>query len=309
MYAPYASQPPMIKHDPRYDICIKSSKETIPAIMIVDSSQRNRDEYENPGHYVVRLPKTYNDVTSIELKQANIPNSSYSISTRNNKIRFTFDDDDDGNATGYTATIETGTYNASELASAVQEALNDVFPGRTDPDNQFAVTYSAVTQKLTITGPTLQTDNATAQTRNGFTLTAGQSNGADSVIGLGNSNAVAANGTPSTVTLPNIVVVRPDRYVVLSIQGMSRCDGNSNALMDCFCAIPMDSQSSTGDFILKNGDMIDNDTYVFYFPEPLPKLKKLEIKFLCSDGTVYDFNGRDHFMVFEITSKTRPPKM
>ena len=292
----------------RYDINIEKIKstDTIPAILIIDSSKRNRDEYENPGRYTVQLPTVYTDVISIELVQANIPNSAYSINARNNLITFNYDNDDDGTTETYTATLNHGNYNETTITTEISNAIDALFPERTQPTNSFNVEYNYVTQRLSISTPKRQIDNINLQTNKEITLVAGRGGGADRIIGLGSSNVSSVD---SNLTLPYSLSLKPDRYVVMHILGMERCDGNSNALSKCFCTIPVDSSSPNSDFTIKSGNIIDNDNYICYFSEPIPKLKKLDITFYSPDGTIYDFNGRDHFLVFEITCLSRPTKL
>ncbi len=301
----------------RYDITIdKAYKgETIPAILIVDSAQRNRDMYENPGSYTLDLPKIYTDVISVELMQANIPHSSYTVSSRNNTLTFRFDDTDGGAAlntiTASTTTLVTGNYTATTLATELARAMNSVNILRTAPDATFSVTYDPIIQRFKITGPSKRVNGTTTQAHKTFQFVSGVKYGADSIIGLGVSsvNSSANTGQGDTLTLPYNATMRPDRYIILSIDGMNRCDGNSAALANSFCVIPVDFSTSDGDFTLKNGDTIDNDTYIYHYTEPLPKLAKLRISFYAPDGSIYDFNGRDHFLVFEITCLSRPSKI
>lgn len=299
------------QHQRRYDITIGNSDkgETIPAILIVDSAQRNRDMYENPGLYTLDLPKTYTDVISVELMQANVPNSAYTISSRNNILTFRFDDADSGAALNTlplsTATLTTGNYTASTMATELARAMNDINPLRTIVGSVFSVTYDPIIQRFKVTGPTKRANNTT-QDNKSFQFVAGVLHGVDTIIGLGSSSVTS---TSNTLTFPYNVVISPDRYIILSIDGMNRCDGNSSALSNSFCIIPVDSSTSDGDFTLKNGDTIDNDTYIFHYTEPLPKLANLRIAFYAPDGSVYDFNGRDHFLVFQITCLSRPSKI
>lgn len=306
----FSSLYPTRPRDPRYDITVHSKVrgDTIPAILVVDSSRRNRDLYENPGHYAIQLPTTYTDVISVELMQANVPNSGYTVSTKTNKVTFDYTDEEVGGT--YTATLSPGNYDPTALASELARALNAQFPlraGSADADAKFAVSYSATSQKFTITVPK-EYPNGDPINTGSFKLVAGVAGGADTVLGLQNGGTDEFTLSPAggSVTLGNAVSLLANRYVVLKIQGMDRCDGNSSALMDAFCVIPLQCDD---DFEIKTGDVIDNDVYIFHYPEPLPKLKKLEITFLAPDGTIYDFNGRDHFLVFQITCLSRPPKI
>ncbi len=284
--------PPNMKPGQRYDINIKNdSSDTIPAVLVVDSSQRDRAVYENPGRYRFQLIKQYRDVISMELIQANIPHSFYSINENNNKITV-----NDG-ANVYTASITPGNYNnIATLIPVIQTGLNNASTAAGSTLN-FTVARAnpggnPVLNKLDI--------SVAAGT---FSLVAGQPNNADTIIGLGAVDTAVG----ASVTMPNCYVMHPYRYLILEIRGMERCDGNSSALMDSFCIIPVDTAADNFG-ILKNGDTIDNDTFVFHFPEPLPKLADLEITIRTPDGNICEFNGRDHFFVFEIKSLSRPAK-
>ena len=286
--------------DPRYDINISDKpKDTIPATLVVDSSKRDYSLFPDPGRYVFTLTKPYRDVTSVELVQANIPDSSYTINGRNNLITVTSNLNDTGSTTA-TATIPNGNYTGDTLATAYATALNAATERTGLSSNQmFRVSFSSTTQLLTVIGPTKQQVVNTDLVDNAFTLVVGGINNADYPLGLGGTSLVVAIAVAPSVALPHSVVLRPDKFAIMNIQGMERCDGNSNALMNCFCIIPIDSAS----------EVIDNDTYIYHFPEPLPKLNKMDITFTAMDGTTFDFNGREHFLIFEIKSLNRPNKI
>jgi hypothetical protein len=280
--------PPNMKPGQRYDINIgASSTDTIPAVLVVDSSERDRAVYENPGRYRFQLIKQYRDVISMELIQANIPHSFYSINNNNNKITV----ESGGNT--YVASITPGNYNSiTTLMAVIKAVLDATASALTFTVAQANAGGNAVLNKLVISagGP--------------FKLLAGQPNNADTILGLG---SVSIDSTADNITMPNCYVMHPYRYLILEVRGMERCDGNSSALMNSFCIIPVDTASDNFG-ILKNGDTIDNDTFVFHFTEPLPKLADLEITVRTPDGNICEFNGRDHFFVFEIKSLSRPHK-
>jgi predicted porin len=60
--------------------------------IVVDSRQRNCARYKNPAFYTLDLDYTFKNITSIELKGAIFPKSSYNIHTSNNKIDFVVGD-------------------------------------------------------------------------------------------------------------------------------------------------------------------------------------------------------------------------
>jgi hypothetical protein len=60
--------------------------------LVVDSRQRDVNSYKNPSFYKIELGNVYKNITSVELKGAIIPKSSFNIHTSNNKIDFSIGD-------------------------------------------------------------------------------------------------------------------------------------------------------------------------------------------------------------------------
>lgn len=56
--------------------------------LIIDSRQRDCNLYKSPSHYKIKLDDVYKNITSVELKGAIIPRSSYNVHSSNNKIDF-----------------------------------------------------------------------------------------------------------------------------------------------------------------------------------------------------------------------------
>lgn len=64
----------------------------ISKTVVVDSRQRDCQQYKTPSCYTLSLDNKYSNVVSIELKGAAIPKSNYNIHTGNNKIDFAIGD-------------------------------------------------------------------------------------------------------------------------------------------------------------------------------------------------------------------------
>lgn len=60
--------------------------------IVIDSRQRDCIHYPNPSVYTINLENTFKNVTSIELRGAIFPKSSYNIHSSNNKIDFAIGD-------------------------------------------------------------------------------------------------------------------------------------------------------------------------------------------------------------------------
>ncbi len=65
---------------------------SITKSVVIDSRQRNCERFKTPSFYTLDLEHTFKNVTSIELKGAIFPKSSYNIHSSNNKIDFAIGD-------------------------------------------------------------------------------------------------------------------------------------------------------------------------------------------------------------------------
>jgi hypothetical protein len=139
--------PQMLIVNPLYDqTIIKPPKENVTHGRISDtefilSQDRNDSVYPNISNYVINLKNEYRNVISIFLSNAFIPNSIYTIDTRNNLIYFqeTF-------GTTLIATIESGDYTGSTLATAIQTSLNNA----PNSSSTYTVTFDLSSYKLKI---------------------------------------------------------------------------------------------------------------------------------------------------------------
>lgn len=317
-YAPYGQafmpmmpqnqrQHPIYGNVARHDIGIMPTEsvapnDTVPATLIIDSRKRNTVNYPDAGHYVFQLNRPYKDVVSLELVSTSLPNSGYTITENNNKLYYALD----GAAQAHTntITIPVGNYAFDGLnqPTTLLAALNAQLDG---------FSYNVSTQRILF-----DPDGTTTRFFVGLT------GNADDVIGLDGSDdfstppldpeeeQIPIRGNEFTGTggtpMPRNFMLQPHRYVTMKIRGFDRCEGNTTALDGAFAVIPLDTTEGSYTLI-KEGDTVDSDTYVYYFPEPKP-LTRLEITFYDPYGNVYNFNGHDHYMIFQIQSLTRPVK-
>jgi hypothetical protein len=137
--------PQMLIVDPLYDQnIIKPPKANVTQGRISDtefilSQDRNDNVYPNIADYVISLKNEYRNVISIYLSNAFLPNSLYTIDTRNNLIYFqeTF-------GTTLTGVIQPGDYTGTTLETAIKNALDTV------GSSTYTVTFDSVLYKLKI---------------------------------------------------------------------------------------------------------------------------------------------------------------
>jgi hypothetical protein len=148
---------PMPIVDPLYDqFIIKPPKANvthgrIPDVEFISSEDRNFRLYPNEGDYVVQLKDEYKNVTSVTLFNASIPNTSFLIGERNNRIYLQESCED-------TIIIElpVGDYNPTNLVSTIETILNDP---STPTDSTYTVELDTLTNKFIISSDLSGGDN------------------------------------------------------------------------------------------------------------------------------------------------------
>ena len=100
----------------------------------------------------------------------------------------------------------------------------------------------------------------------------------------------------------------PAKYIIMRVNNKqtnwNRIDSNHDPADGAFVVIPIDTRLNN--FQLSNNcDQIDNEIFKIHFNPPVPTLDRFNIEFLDEHGKPYNFRGRDHMLLFEITSLSR----
>jgi len=118
--------------------------------ILIDSKDRDISLYEE-NNYQIELDEDINNVFSIELLNAIIPNSDYIINNSNNLLHF------EENSQSLVATIPVGNYTLSELGVEIQTQLN----------NEGSSLYSVITSNINSRINNLEIDNTNTESNNG----------------------------------------------------------------------------------------------------------------------------------------------
>lgn len=301
-YRQYAPDDPVT--DSIYDVnmeCDASLRFQNRAVLVVNS--KDRSIREEPNNYSIKLNKVYKDVVSVELKNANIPNSDYIINSHNNNFYFQDSSSQETDGTFHIVQLPEGNYPiddaiADSIRSLLEQGLNTV-----DVTNTYTVTVDPNTQLFT------------------FTQTAGS--GVFNILfeaprcGDGAGNLPMKNHIGEIIgfkafdhvgdisyTAEYLYNLRPSKYISIRIQGLERLDSNHGSTQDSFCILTMDTRLNNY-MLSDNCDHLDNDVYQKDFNPPLAKLDRLNIQILDENGNLYNFRGREHVLVFEIVSLSR----
>lgn len=97
-----------------------------------------------------------------------------------------------------------------------------------------------------------------------------------------------------------------EKYIILDIEHLENLDSNNKNIDNAFGAIYFVVPHGQNNIIV-NGGLPRRGIEKYYNP-PLATLDRLRIRFLTADGDLYDFNGRDHVLEFEIRSLNQPGK-
>lgn len=96
------------------------------------------------------------------------------------------------------------------------------------------------------------------------------------------------------------------KYIILDIDHLENVDSNNKNIDDSYAVIFFTAQHGE-DNILSTGST-PRKGIKKYFNPPLSTLDRLRIKFITADGELYDFNGRNHVLMFEIIALNQPGK-
>lgn len=252
--------------------------------LLVDS--RDRNPLQTQSNYTVTLPKVYENIYSVTLRSAEIPQSWYAFSSAagNTSMTVTI------SSTPTTITIPDGNYTSTTLAAAVQTALVTAYGG-----GSFTASYSATTNLITITKAT-----------GTFTLSfAGQTQTkpGSSWWGLGyflGFNKIDYTG--SSITSAFGVQINPFNYILMELDFINKedecaIDNRMSGRVDgVFAKIPTQPPSS-GNIIYFREWCCPLNKSVMY--PPMSQLRTLNIKFRFHDGTLINFNNADHSLTLE----------
>ena len=252
--------------------------------LIVDSKDRNYDNYPNSNNYSIELDTNYKDIVSIELVSTIVPRSQYVINSSNNTIHFNEGSDD------LVATITEGNYTVSTLATALKSSMETV-GGLT-----YTISEDTLTNKITISssGTFSLLFNGGSETYLDGTRTIYPENSIAPVLGF---TRTELSGSTSYVA-QNQYNLNGENYVLLEIQDLENLQGTiiGNTTNKHFCKIMLNVDNNENKYFTNRNDYLCKK----YFDPLLHKLSKLNIRFYTYYGSLYDFNGLEHSLHFRI---------
>jgi len=236
--------------------------------LVINSRNRDTSLYPTPASYRVNLNDRIH-MRSIKMLSCQVPNSQNPIRASNNKLDFKYG----GN---FTVTITPGRYTGTQYASALQTEMKLVDAG-------FSVSYSSITNKLTIENP-----------GNVFSmLNATGTNASSNHARLIGFSATDHTGD-DTYDSDYICDLSGEPYVLLSLRGLTNCSMRSfDGTSDVFAQVSFNAASMQFTFDSHSSGIILPST-------GFDHLAYLDLRWWNPDSTVYDFNNVDHSVTLEI---------
>ena len=253
-------------------------------LVVIDSRDRDTVAYETPDKYIIDLPDDIQDVAAMKLMLADVPFSSYTVGTNNNRIPFCIGPLPHHSPL-FVAVLPVGDYSDPEdMATCLTQALNNEMP----PVPWFNVTYSPRTDNFVITG------------KGEFALVFGQPNTAGRLLGFSpkgtypgkldetSSSSNSSSNISYVVTAPFRRDFSPSKYVVLNITPSAELlVSANNATNRSFAILPRRMHDMS---------LVDQTSVMFEktWTPPLSRIARIAVELTDYDGNPYDFQNQEH---------------
>ena len=308
--------------------------------VVVDSRTRDKILYPDPSKYLMKLEYEHQDVVSIELTQANIPNTFYNVYEQfdnngnllyaNNRIYYTESADLTASNIKMKC-VKPGKYTTPcDFVSALNNAMASSDSTHPVDESPCEVTppvigspfsYDKITKKIYIKQSNIISSsyhyyfgekifcNPKIHEYEYIDREETKTKSTDyRTFGIGELMGFLPNYVYSTAKLQtahNVLDLNCDRYIILDIGELNRLESNSEPADDTFMVIPVDYEKCTTKLDIGN---IPTQREIRYFSAPYPRLDRLTVRFLRYNGDPLFFNGVNHLLDFNVTALNQPGK-
>lgn len=305
-----------------------STEHVATDFILVDSAFRSWDTEES-GNYINILPEEMNYVHSIELIDGYIPSSAYIINRDNNVFYFQENKAQILNRTFYTVIIPVGNYDINALLNQIKAGMQQASKSK----SIYKVTVDNITDKITIS-----TDNGVGSDIFNLIFSIGtevigdrgymdtlvidpitQNKEFKRVETSNNRNQYISNSIGKMIGFKAINLIgqysytgqmiyklRPYEYVSIFVNTTNADDfkkiiaaSANEGAEGAFALCHLDRGNEYFDIFSNRNQVVDNARYIRTFNPPI-SFSKLKIQFKTINNTIYDFNGLDNYLLFEI---------
>lgn len=287
------------------------------SLIVIDSASRQWDK-ESSNNYIVNLGDTFQYVHSMELIDGYVPASGYLINETNNRLHF---QEDDNNT--IEVAIEPGNYNITQLLKCLSKKM---MAASTD-ERKYKCVIDSITNKVTIdsnqpfnliftSGNEIIGDRGLIETmtinplthkKEFHTVETSDSRSRYNDASIGKILGFKAIDLYNLNSYTGQMIYELHSYKYLGIFVNTENDADfkkisapcpNNGTNGAFAVVALTNNEQKYDLIRYN-QIVDNGRFIKTFNPPI-HFNKLKIQFRTPDGHLYDFNGLDNYLVFEI---------
>lgn len=265
----------------RYDKDVKTHVINIDSRFrsYVSSTASNTYPESKSSHFIFRPHRAYKNIVSVRLSSLEFPNVMYTFSAARENITIGISQPPGNPYVNFT--ISPGNYaSASDLATAVEDIIQATYPS-------FSVTYSSVTNKITITDTNPFDMDFTPST-----ITTPFDNGLGHYLGYRNLTYTGL----SSYTAESLPDIYGDTYVYIAINDynvIEHQDFNTTSF-GAFAKIQLNVPKNTMIF-----DQLNTTTKEYFFQQP-SNIGSLNIKLLDAYGRELDLLGMNFSVTIEL---------
>lgn len=254
----------------------KNHRENID--IVVDSRDRDITNYPSPADYVIKLPFMIRGVKYIELISLQLTRTESTVHSGNNKFSYAVD----GNS--YDITLPTGDYASNEQDCIVRNVKKALRTIRT-------------------TVEVSRTDNLLLQIQDTVPFQLNIPSGTATLLGLSEGINTAVLDTVTNmykITGTRAINIHGVPYLIMYVNDYTRIVSPTNNLHRAYMLIPMESRRYMDRFVINNDEKEKKGK--FKLLDQQRTIHQFRIRFTRPDGSLYDFNGIDHHIIFKVSS-------
>lgn len=260
-------KPKTVNFDDTHRVPVKT------AHVIVNSADRNIVAYPTPSDYIANLYEEIQDVTSCELKVALLPHNPYNITNSNNSLVLN----------GVLVTLSPGIYDGDTLATRLTTKCSTILALTIVFDNVSQHFILSSNSAFRIEMPS--SNKGSLLKLMGLPHTPSQDTTFNGIFNSGSGRYELESMYAADLA--------PNNTIIMNIDTMYVKTSANNVFNRAYGLIPQ--------------QLIDHtigDVYSIkkVFPQPVPRIDKLRIRFSDIYGNPYDFQNKDHILEFSFNS-------
>tara|TARA_Y100000389_G_scaffold136895_1_gene134470 strand:- start:4829 stop:5899 length:1071 start_codon:yes stop_codon:yes gene_type:complete len=269
---------------------------------LVNSEDRNYLTHPDPNCYIVEFTKPFRNVIGLEIIDASIPRTMYSIDKYNNELYYVIMEGNvkPGETIFKKVELEEGDYDITtfirNMNGLIEKDGIKIESISNPPELKNKIMFKS--EK----GFILDMNNSTMRNALGFNLTQNKGEGHRIVPHIYNNkdeyryfHSKQENGM-NIIKSPGIVDLIGEKYIILRCEEIESHSTRSLAYSKHSLGLAKFRLGVTG----YNDETISfNKTHIREF-HPIGKLPKITLKFVTSNGKLYDFKGVNHNITFNI---------